>query len=152
MSHKIYLHYQKIVEKAPVFIDFLIKKSETFSIVTTIKKPYSQQPPSFNYDKQLYPFVKRYISEKGDWLVDFLGRQKHQIMLVCCCCKESRKQLLELPNIFLPIENGLPEDICFYRKGKLWFATISHEKIAFVVDATEEDISFFRDQGTISTH
>ena len=36
-----------------------------------------------------------------------------------------------MPNIFTPIEYEMPEDICFYRKKELWFATISHKKIIY---------------------
>ena len=68
-------------------------------------------------------------------------------MVVCRCCKESRKQLLLMPNVFLPIDNDIPEDICFYRNGKLWFATISHEKIALAVDVTKADLTFFKENG-----
>ena len=92
---------------------------------------------------QLQPFIIKYIFERQDWPVDFFGKLKHQIMVVCRCCKESRIQLLQLPNIFLPIENDMPEDICYYRNGNLWFATISHEKMAFMVDATNKDVAFF---------
>ena len=45
------------------------------------------------------------------------------------------------------IDNDIPEDICFYRNGKLWFATISHEKIAFAVDVTKADLTFFKENG-----
>lgn len=147
MSHRIYMNYEDIIKNEPVVIDFLAKKSNCFSVTTVIKKPYSQLPPVFNYSTQLQPFITKYIFERKDWPVDFLGHLKHQIMVVCHCCKESRKQLLHMPNIFLPIDSKMPEDICFYRNGKLWFATISHEKMAFMVDATKEDVAFFKEKG-----
>ena len=147
MSHRIYVNYEDIIKNEPVVIDFLTKNSDCFSVTTVIKKPYSQLPPVFNYDVQLQPFITRYIFERKYWLVDFLGHLKHQIMVVCRCCKESRKQLLQMPNIFLSVDNNMPEDICFYRKGKLWFATISHEKIAFMINVEKEDIVFFEENG-----
>ena len=147
MSRRIYLNYENIIKNEPVVIDFLTKKSNGFSVTTVIKKPYSQFPPDFNYRTQLQPFITKYIFERKDWPVDFLGHLKHQIMVICHCCKESRKQLLHMPNIFLPIDNNMPEDICFYRNGKLWFATISHEKMAFMVNATKEDVVFFKEKG-----
>lgn len=54
--------------------------------------------------------------------------------------------LLKIPNIFTP-EINMPEDICFYRNGKLWFATVSHEKLAFIFDAKKEDLKFFLKKG-----
>lgn len=145
MLHKINLNYEDIVKKEPVIIDFLTKNSDCFSVTVIIKKPYSQIPPIFNYDAQIHPYATKYIFEKKDWLVDFLGQLKHQIMVVCRCCKESRKMLLQMPNIFLPIKNNMPEDICYFRNGKLWFATISHEKMAFILNPTNEDIQFLRE-------
>ena len=147
MSDRIYLNYDDIVKEESVVIDYLAKNSDRFSVTAVIKRPYSQLPPDFNYGVQLQPFVENYIFERKDWLVNFLGYMRHQIMVVCRCCKESRKQLLLMPNVFLPIDNDIPEDICFYRNGKLWFATISHEKIAFAVDVTKADLTFFKENG-----
>ena len=107
------MNYEDIIKNEPVVIDFLPKKSTCFSVTSVIKKPYSQLPPVFNYSMQLQPFIIKYIFERKDWPVDFLGHLKHQIMVVCHCCKESRKQLLHMPNIFLPIDSNMPEDICF---------------------------------------
>lgn len=54
--------------------------------------------------------------------------------------------LLKMPNIFIP-ENNMPEDICFYRNSKLWFATVSHERIAYIFDARKEDLDFLSKNG-----
>lgn len=147
MSHRIKINYEDLVKNESEIIDFLIKNSDCFSVTAVIKKPYSQMPPAFNYDIQLQPFVIKYIFERKDWPVNFLGQLKHQIMVVCRSCKESRKQLLQMPNVFLPIDNGLPEDICFYRNDELWFATISHEKLAFMIGGTKEDVVFLAKNG-----
>ena len=146
MFHKTNVNYEDIIQQEQIIIDFLSKNSDYFSVTVIIKKPYSQMPPVFNYNVQLYPYAVKYIFEKKDWLVDFLGQLKHQIMVVCRCCKGSRKELLQMKNLFLPVENDMPEDICFFRNGKLWFATISHEKIAFIINPTSEDIKFFKAQ------
>lgn len=147
MFKKINVDYDSIVKNEPAVIDFLSKNSDSFSVTAVIKKPYSQMPPIFNYDTQLQPYVIRYIFERQDWPVDFLGKLKHQIMVVCRCCKESRIQLLQMPNIFLPLDNDMPEDICFYRNDNLWFATVSHEKMAFMINATKEDIALLEEIG-----
>ena len=64
-------------------------------------------------------------------------------MIVCRCCKESRNKLQQLPNVFLAVENNMPENICFYRNNKLWFGTVTHENMAFLVNATPSEKSFF---------
>ena len=63
-------------------------------------------------------------------------------MIVYRICKGSRQALQTLPNVFLPLENGLLEDICFYRGQEPWLATVSHEKMAFIAQATREDVAF----------
>jgi hypothetical protein len=52
-----------------------------------------------------------------------------------------------MPNFFLPEDYELPEDLCFYRNGSHWFATISHEETAFLTGATAEDLAFFKENG-----
>lgn len=101
-------------------------------------------PPLFKYSNELQPFATQYLFYKSDWLIDFITPRKHQIMVAYDCCKNSCKELLKIPNIFLPDECGAPEDICFYRSGKLLFATISHERICFGVGLTDKDIDFFK--------
>ncbi len=46
-------------------------------------------------------------------------------------------------DFFNPIENNLPEDICFYRDEFAWYSTVSHERVAFMENATEDDVVFF---------
>ncbi len=141
------VNYNDIVKNEPLIINYLAKYSDSFSMIPIIKRPYSQIPPVFNYVEQLRPFVIDYLFDREKWPVDFFGRDKHQIMVICKCCKESRAVLVNMPNVFHPSENNLPEDICFFRNGKLWFATVSHEQIAFTVDMTKQDINFFEQNG-----
>lgn len=136
------IKYEDIVRNKDALITYLTKNADSFSVVVKIQKPYDQKPPIFHYDQQLCPYVTRYIFDKHDWLVDFLGAEHNKIMLVCKCCKGSRNELLQMPNIFLPEENVEPEDICFYRNGKILFATVSHEEIAFMVEPSKEDLAF----------
>lgn len=136
------VRYEDIIRNKDTLITYFTKNTDYFSVVVKTQKPYAQRPPIFHYDQQLRPYITRYIFDKYDWLVDFLGAENHQIMLVCNCCRGSRNELLQMPNIFLPEENVEPEDICFYRNKKLLFATISHEEIAFMVEPSKEDLEF----------
>ena len=81
MSDRIYLNYDDIVKEESVVVDYLAKNSDRFSVTAVIKRPYSQLPPDFNYGVQLQPFVENYIFERKDWLVNFLGYMRHQIMV-----------------------------------------------------------------------
>ena len=76
-----------------------------------------------------------------------ITKDNHKVMIVYRSCKESRKILSEMPNFFLPLKYQLPEDICFLRNKKPWFATVSHEKMAFMLDATNDDITFLNENG-----
>lgn len=143
MFNKISIDYDYICNNTTCVINYLIKNSDSFSLSVTTKKPYSQFPPVFNCDTQLQPFIIEYILDRKDWPVDFLTRRKHQIMIMCHSSKESCKALQQLPNIFLSVGPDMVEDICFYRSSKLWFATISHESLAFMINPTADDLSFF---------
>ena len=145
MSDRIYVKYDDIVKNESKVIEYLSTRADFFSVIAVIKKPYLQMPPVFNYDSQLRPFVKDYLFDRSDWPVDFFGRSKHQIMVVCRCCKESREELLRMPNLFLPIDNDMPEDICFYRNGVLLFGTVSHEKIAFFSNVESSEVFSFKE-------
>ena len=77
-----------------------------------------------------------------------ITRDNHRVMNVYRSCKEARSILLELPNIFV-ISNGLPQDICFYRKDNVWFATVTHENMAYMENPSSKDMEFLK-QSNIS--
>lgn len=142
--------YIDLIQKEKIILDYALKFSDAFSIVTKIQKPYSKIPPNFENPevaKKLEPFAIKYIFDRNEWPIKYLTRSKHQIMVLYSACKESRQITNELPNVFLPLENNLPEDICFYRNEKAWLITISHEKIAYMDNPTANDIEFFKKNG-----
>lgn len=145
MFNKINVNYNGIVKNEQIIIGYLSKHSDNFSLTVVIRKPYSQDPPIFKYSEQLTPYATKFIFDRKDWPVDFLGQLKHQIMMIGRCCKESRKELLKMPNLFSTLEYDVPEDICFYRNGKLWFATVTHEKMAFMLNPTKQDLEFLEE-------
>ncbi len=141
---KIKINYQNIIEKEKTIINFLAKNSDFFSVLVLIKKPYSQNPPVFNFSDKFTPFLKECLPYRKDWPINFSGQLKHQIMIICDCCRKSRMELMEMPNLFTPIEYNAPEDICFFRNNQPWFATISHEKLAFMLEPKDEDLKFLK--------
>lgn len=88
-------------------------------------------------------------------LADFVLRQKnigvhpdtkthfeHSDIVFFKCDKQAS-------NIFRPTGSAfewdgdlLPEELCFYRKEKIWCACVCHEKRVIVVDATQNDMHF----------
>lgn len=139
MSHRIYLNYPNIVQNHASILNALFEKSDSFSLSPIVDKPYSQRPPVYSCAKQLNLFATQFVFEKSDWPHDFISPIKHQILVYYECNNKSKNVLLQMPNIFLAVEYDLPEDICFYRNGKLWFATITHEQIAFLENVSEQE-------------
>lgn len=145
MISEIGLKYDDIVRNEKALIEYLAKNSDSFSIVVTIDKSYSQNPPVYHYSDRLNPYATEFLFDKKDWRLDFLGSLKHQIMVICRSCKGSRKELSELPNLFVIEENVVPEDICFYRGDELLFATITHEKMCFMQNPAKQDLDFLKE-------
>lgn len=63
------------------------------------------------------------------------------------CNKQSGSILFMADNIFDWNGDSIPEELCFYQKNSSWFISICHEKIAVVLDATEDDKMFFKSKG-----
>ena len=143
------VEYNDLLANYNEIIKYVGKNSDSFSMISNLNKPYSKNPPSFEHEKAVIafePFLEQYFVGIKKW-PGTITKENHKVMLLFRLCKESRKLLKETANLFLPFENGLPEDVCFYRNQNPWFVTVSHEKMAFIADATKEDVSFLKDNG-----
>lgn len=140
------LNYDYLIQNEYDVIDYAMKHSDTFSVCVIKKKPYSARPPVFDFSEYIVPYAVDYIFEKSSRPVKFLGG--NDPMIICKVDRNSRRSLHELLGWFEPIEKNMPTDICFYRGGRVWFATISHERMAQIYEPTDEDVKFFKDCGT----
>ena len=143
--------YDDIVEKYKEVLKYAIRYSDTFAVITELKRPYSKIPPNCKHDEVMKNF-EEYLVKQVVRVREWPGTNTsslHKVMNVYKACRATRDALLELPNIFLALENNLPEDICFYRNEKLWIGTISHEKMAGMKNETKEDIAFLENQNII---
>lgn len=147
MDNRVAISFEDVANNDKALLRYLMKHSDSFSALVRIKKPYSQMPPQYVYSEIFHPYTIQYIYEKNNWIEKFSGKLKHQIMIECICDKELYKQMLVLPNIFNPVNSDFLEDICFYRNKKLWFATISHEKSAFLIDPSKSDVDYLMQIG-----
>lgn len=132
-------YYDKIIEYAE-------ETCECFSVITKLEKPYSKVPPNCTHDKileALSPYILRQIIGIRKWSYNGT-KDNHAVMNVYAYNKKSLNVIRSLPNMLLPLENGLPEDICFYRNDAVWLTTISHEEIAYIHSETKNDISFLK--------
>lgn len=142
------LNYLDISEKYLITLKYCLKNSDTFSVITNLKKPYSNVTPICEHDAVLV-FWKSCLVEQIIGIKKWPGTQTkdtHKVMNVYNS-RKFRTTFTNLPNFFSAIENNLPEDICFYRNGDVWLSTISHEKLAFVSNATKSDIVFLKENG-----
>ncbi len=136
--------YQKLIENEQGIINYLAKNSETFSITTIKKRPYSQNPPIFKYDNNFNPYaIKYFYRNEYPKAMRFIPLNKHGVLVFCLCNKNSRKSLLEVPNLFAPLDADDPENLCFYRNNNPFFVSIPHEKLAYVRDPNKKDIEAF---------
>ena len=146
MFNNIGLNFNDLIANYNEVIKYVSKKSDLFSMISNLNKPYLKMPPNFEHEKimkTLEPFLDKYITGIKKW-PGTITTDNHKIMIIYHSCKESRELLEKMPNFFLPLENRLPEDICFFRNQNPWFVTTSHEKTAFVIGATREDVLFFQ--------
>ena len=71
------------------------------------------------------------------------------------CCEQTKNIVLSMGHVFdyqKCVQNDLPEDIEFYRDGKLWFDTVYFEKEAYLEDAaTDADRGYFKSLNLTST-
>jgi len=141
------INYENLISYYEKVIKFAIKTSDVFSIIAYQKKPYSVIPPFTDNDEFLEKLEPHLVNKKAgirNW-PGSATNNNHRVLCVYNCCNLSRNELLQLPNFFLAIENNMPEDICFYRKGVAWLVTVSHEEYAFMYNSTEEDIAFLEE-------
>ena len=114
-----------------------------------MKKPYSKIPFNSEHDEVMRafePYMLEYVAGIRKW-PGTETKAKHKAMVIYKSCNATRRALKDLPNFFLPIENDLPEDITFYRNGKAWIITVSHEDLAILSDCTSEDRTFLQKKG-----
>ena len=133
MCNIIDVKFEDIIHHYIDIIEYAGKFSDSFSLITSLSKPYTKIPPNCTHDHILNLFEPYLINQKvgiKEW-PGTITRDNHRVMNVYRSCKEARSILFELPNIFV-ISNGLPQDICFYRKDNVWFATVTHENMAYM--------------------
>ena len=139
-----YIKHDSLISNYLSIIKYASETSDTFSFITMQNKPFSKRPPVCVHDEyleRLKPFLKSQEIGIQKWPNTITG-DRHKVMNVYKSCKETKKILQEYGNPFIFCVE-MPEDICFYRNGKPWFVTTSHERIAYLEQTTSNDIKFF---------
>lgn len=126
-------------------LDYCFKNSDSFSLITTLKKPYTTIPPICEHNSIIECWKNCLINIISD-IKKWPGTEtkcNHKVMLIYNA-KKFRRTYRDIPNFFLAIEQNLPEDICFYRDGEVWLYTVTHERSATMVSSTRLDFDFLK--------
>ena len=145
ISRNIILDYDAVSQNSNQILEYVFKKSESFSVVTDLIRPYSKVPPCCKQDKWTLDLREYLISQEvgaKEW-PGVQNRNCHKVLSFYKACRRTKEILSVWPNVFHACEYNLPEDICFYRGGKVWFGTTSHERTADVIGLTRDEEMFF---------
>lgn len=62
--YNLMINFEDIINHQIELLRYAGKNSDTFTVITTLKKPYSKRPPNFIHDKimmELSPYMVDYI-------------------------------------------------------------------------------------------
>lgn len=144
MCKIVYIDYNNLNAHYDEIIKYACNVSDTFSLISQQKKPYSRRPPNCKHDdylKNLEPFLVSQVVGVTEW-PGTITKDCHKVLNTYRSCLEAKDILLVNRNPF-EFCNEMPEDICFYRHKQPWLVTTSHEKIAYLDHPRPEDIQFF---------
>lgn len=139
------LEYGALQNDYQAVLKYLFRAADSFSVITTTARPFSEKP-ALAHDGMLAPLeghlIKRVVGCRK-W-PGTETRDTHKVLCLYTANSRSRDIVSEWGNMFKAPERSLPEDICFYRKGEPFFATVSHERTACIMNFTKGDDAFFR--------
>ena len=126
------LHYEALVERHAEVLRCLFRTSDEFSFHTRRLRPFSETDQRLAHDAALAPLSGEMTLRKSgmeNWPGKY-GRDPHGAYVRYRASARAREVVLSWPDPFEAVERGLPEDISFYRRGEVWFATVTHERLA----------------------
>lgn len=137
------LDYKYIEKNFSTILEYCFNNSDTFSVITDFKKPhlkFLKKCKHYRAMKHWNPYLIKRIDNIQKW-PGTETKEKNRAMYIYDCHKFITG-IDNIPNFFLPKENKLPEDICFYRNENVWIFTISHEKTCYIRNGTKKDFDF----------
>ena len=141
------IDFEDLLIKYDVFLKYAVNNGSYMSFMTFQEKPYSKIPPNCRHDKMTEPLLK-FLSKQEVGIRRWANsgeKDNHRVMNIYECQSGLSKRLPALGNLLLSDELDLPEDICFYRNRDIWISTVTHERLAYLYDPSEEDKKFFRE-------
>ncbi len=125
------------------FIKYAVLTCDSFSLVF---KKHDTQVTAYWY-QEIYEQIRSFVIKKQSIGIhpDTGTHFDHSELIYVSCNKQSGSVLLALSNLFDWNGNTSPSELCFYRKGKMWFSLINHESQAVIADTTDNDLRFLAD-------
>ncbi len=138
------IDYDSLIEQRREILQYAASHCDRFSFITKLLPPYSKVYPRLEHDRALLPLRPYLIRQKfhiKKWAV-MITKERHYVMQTYKLCHQSKILLLKMPNVFV-LRDSSPEDICFYHRTRVWLATSTHEKFAYMC-ASQQDIEFLK--------
>lgn len=124
-----------------IFIDYAIKTCELISLV------FEKNEANINeYTLQEeYSLISENIVNKENIAIHPNTGSSFENADICYLktSVEISSFLKKADNIFDWDGEIFPEELCFYREGRIWFCCICHERLLFIHNETLNDIKFF---------
>lgn len=146
MDNIIQLDYSLLLAEYDRVMKHLFESSDAFAVVADLKKPYSKLPPNIkqsDFTESLKDYALSQITDEREWYEGVERYGRHRVLLTFRACRQTMLIAREQGNLLAAPANALPEDLCFLRGGKVWFSTVTHERMAFVSIESPDDAAFF---------
>jgi hypothetical protein len=130
------------------FIDYVYARSDVFGFVVRTDMDQNKSVKDFlDQNKDLITAKKM----SHEWAGTITFGEKHEVYFFKTN-EESRKVLDAVDSIYSWRNPDLPEDLFFYRDGKIYFYSTSHEEISGLVIMNEEELEEFANNFTMHFH
>ena len=146
------MRYDIIAENKTEVIKYAFRTSDSFSLLCRCNAPYKE-----GYKIAIEPLaeqLRQYLIEQhepGGAFYRYIPSKR--IMNIYKCCRSTRDIMLYTKNLFIKTDCDVvePEDIKFFRNGKLWLDSIYHEEDCGLDNdaASDDDLKFFKDIGAV---
>lgn len=129
-------------------IDYIYERSDVFGMVVRTDMDQNKSVRDFLKKNEDLITAKKMSHE---WAGTITFGDKHEVYFFKTN-EESRKVLDTVDSIYSWRNPDLPEDLFFYREGKIYFYSTSHEEISGMVICCEEELEEFANNFSMHFH
>lgn len=148
-----YLDEFKSIEQYNQFMQYMLLKSDTFSLVYF---KYRENEKMKKTTKKIYDSLKKYrlFSKKTNNWPNTENLDTDHIYNFVMYSSEERclETLLQVQGIYGWDYPDAPMDLCFYRNGYCWLAVTAHERMAYLYTDNLEEVEKLQSLGAELTY